>query len=89
MTIELCISDFENGFNKLKKAIEAGDAGKVSLYAHSIKGVAANVSANRLKSSAFDLEMAGKNGETGKWESLFEVMKDRFIEFKDEALKHM
>ncbi|MEQ8173023.1 MAG: response regulator, partial [Candidatus Eremiobacterota bacterium] len=57
-TLSLCVEDFTGSFTMLDEAIDKGDIDKIKLYAHSVKGLAANISANRLKKLACDLEVA-------------------------------
>jgi CheY-like chemotaxis protein len=87
MTLTLCIEDFTEAFSMLEKAIEEGDCETVKLYAHSAKGVSANISANRLKKASCELEMAAENEDIEKWREIFCVMKERFAEVREEIVK--
>lgn len=46
---------------QLKTALDKGDIQNVVLYAHNIKGFAANCSSNRLRQAAYKIEVAAKN----------------------------
>ncbi|MDM8551140.1 ATP-binding protein [Desulfobacterales bacterium HSG2] len=63
---------------KLEQASEAGEAKTVRYEAHSVKGVSANVGAEILSDTAFELETAGKNGAVDKFPSLIEKLKQEF-----------
>ena len=86
-TLKLSLIDYEYLFAKLRHAIDRGKSREVCLYAHSAKGISANISAGRLKQASYELEIASKNKDTGKWKELFCVMKERFDEVKEEAWK--
>jgi CheY-like chemotaxis protein len=47
---------------KLKSALDRKDAGDIKLHTHTIKGMGANFSANRLRDIAYQIECAGKDG---------------------------
>nr|MBF0222515.1 response regulator [Desulfobulbaceae bacterium] len=49
---------------RLKTAVRENNDEAIRLHAHSIKGMAANISAGRLKDTAFEIETAGKQGDT-------------------------
>ncbi|MEZ4524315.1 MAG: AAA family ATPase [Desulfobacterales bacterium] len=52
------------GIRKLRSAAEENDAEKIQFYAHSIRGISANISAERIRDAACEIENAGKKGET-------------------------
>ncbi len=60
-TLTLSIEDFDEAFTMIEEAIEKGDSEKIKLYAHSAKGLSANISAGRLKKVCYDLEMASES----------------------------
>jgi PAS domain S-box-containing protein len=55
---------------KLKTAMNEKDPANVRLHAHTIKGMCANISANRLTNAACRIETAGKEGRTDIADSL-------------------
>ena len=59
-------------------AIENNEAENVRLYAHKLKGSAMAIGAHHLKEAAYKLEMAGKQGDTASFESLFDEVKKQF-----------
>ncbi len=52
----------------LQAHVKAGAMDQVALLAHGLKGAAANVSAERLRLAAYELEQIGKAGESAKAE---------------------
>ncbi|MBL4636777.1 MAG: Hpt domain-containing protein [Kofleriaceae bacterium] len=61
------VTIFEESSNELLQelsdAMEAGEAGRLALAAHSLKGSASNLGAVLLSVAALELEKAGKAGE--------------------------
>ncbi|MEQ8191132.1 MAG: Hpt domain-containing protein [Candidatus Eremiobacterota bacterium] len=55
--------------------------------AHSVKGISANISANRLEKLACELEMKSEVKDREKWKEIFYLMKDRFAELQEEIKK--
>lgn len=66
---------------QLKASLDAGDAKQVRLYAHSIKGMAANISAYSLCETAYQTEIAGDNTELDKARALTAEMDRLFSGF--------
>ncbi|MCK5544077.1 MAG: Hpt domain-containing protein [Desulfobulbaceae bacterium] len=62
----------------LRDALDNGDAPEVHLRAHTIKGVAANFSSAPLRDIAGRIEMAGKEADLKKAESLFPELQEKF-----------
>ena len=60
---------------------------ELKLYAHSIKGVAANVSANIIKRIASEIEAAVKKGERDSLETLVTGLEEEFERFKISVVK--
>jgi len=58
--IPIFLEDNGERMAKLAEAVQAGMAEDVKLYAHSIKGAAANVGAEGLSALAYRLECAGR-----------------------------
>lgn len=48
---------------EIEKALQAGDARTVERTAHSLKGAAANLAAEPIRSIAWELEQAGRSGD--------------------------
>ncbi len=69
---------------KLKAAIAQGDARQIHATAHFIKGAAANIFANEIRTVAADIERAGTQGDIGAAGALMATLEARFVDF----LKH-
>jgi len=48
---------------KIAQALGRGNAREVELLAHSLKGAAASLSAERVREAAYQLELIGRNGD--------------------------
>jgi len=48
---------------KLTEAVQQGDAKRVEHLAHSLKGAAASLSAERVRQAAYQLEIIGRSGD--------------------------
>lgn len=59
--LSCALPDLDRELDRLAGAIAAGDLLEVARLAHRIKGVAANLRAQRLRTAASDLEIVGKN----------------------------
>lgn len=56
---------------QLAAAIEAGDFSSVGHQAHSLKGMSANIGAEKLQSVAYELEQSAKKGEIERINEIF------------------
>lgn len=87
--IELVLDSFFQEIPELIQDLSAAiiqeDADAVKAAAHSIKGSAANVNAEQLKETAFELESAARNDNLNSPEPLFILIKNRFNTFAQEA----
>jgi len=82
--IPVYLEDNKQRMQKLAEAVAAGRADQVKLYAHAIKGAAANMGATRLTELAYQLECAGRDGDRDKIETLFPQVQaefNRVVEF--------
>ncbi|MHB1306422.1 MAG: PAS domain S-box protein [Limisphaerales bacterium] len=61
--VELFFLEVDPGMDRLRKALEAGDAAAVKAAAHSIKGCSNNLGVRRLAALAARLEQQGKSGD--------------------------
>jgi PAS domain S-box-containing protein len=73
---------------KLKIAVNDNDAKNIRLHAHTVKGLSANFSASRLTDAAYQIETAGKEGQTELAASLTETL-DQELEIFQSALLEM
>ena len=62
----------------IKIAVEEGDAEMIAKYAHTLKGVGANIAASRMKECAMELEILGRNNSLDKAKEKFEVLEKEF-----------
>jgi PAS domain S-box-containing protein len=60
--VTLFLSEAEERYAALSQALEAGDSAGVAFAAHSLKGAAATMGAERVRSAAFRLEKLGRAG---------------------------
>jgi len=80
--IDNCIEDLTEEKEKLKEAFDLKDYEKIKFFSHSIKGAAANISANRLKKAAGEIERAVKTGEASKIKGFIDKLDEEFGELK-------
>ncbi len=71
--------------SKLRKALEAGDDEEARGLAHTLKGSAANLSANILMGFAAEAETALRAGNPGRAKALMEEIEEAFGELKAEV----
>lgn len=66
----------QNLIDDIQGAIEAGDASKLEISAHTLKGVLATFNALEAKEMAFALEKKGHDGETSETQEILDKMKE-------------
>ena len=76
------LEDAPNQVEKLKKALQEGDANRVERQAHLLKGAALNIGGNGLQNAARELEVAGKEGDLTKAQSLAAIFDQEFEKLK-------
>ncbi len=76
------IEDMPRQIDALRRYIEVGDTARAKTQAHTIKGAAANVGGERLRTVAFDLEQAGKAGDLEGMKSRLDALSACFAELK-------
>lgn len=78
---------FYDGLDKslpaLEAAIASGDADKVRVAAHAIKGSAANIGAMQAREVAAAIELAAKSGDTSNASAGLQELKQRLEEFRE------
>ncbi|GEM_PF-3326051 len=72
---------------KIKAATEEKDAKKIRDEAHSIKGMAANMSAFRIRKIASEMEIAGEKGDTDRARLFMDNLEKEVENFKAAAKK--
>ncbi len=68
----------------LKNAADRGDTEEIRHLAHFLRGISANVSAERIRDIACQMEIAGKKGETGLVRSLTDRLEQEADLFRSE-----
>ncbi len=63
---------------RMKQLSESGDLAALERQAHSLKGVAMNISAKALQKATFDAELAARNGEKERASSLAAKVEEEF-----------
>ena len=76
--MDLFLESVRNQIGALRQAISDGDAELVRREAHSIKGGAANLTADDLSRVAFELENIGKSGTLGASTVILERLEKEF-----------
>lgn len=76
--VPIFLTDNKERFKMLTEAVKACDAKGIKLYAHAIKGAAANIGAQRLSDIADRLECAGRENNVEAVTPLFNMLKTEF-----------
>ncbi|MEI6205207.1 MAG: response regulator [Desulfuromonadales bacterium] len=69
----------------LRTAVESGDSGRTHVQAHTIKGAAANITAEKIRATATALDDQAKAGEMAGAMKLVERLEEEFAEFVRET----
>jgi len=81
--LEMFRNNTAGNIEALRQAIVSGDDEQVRIQAHSIKGAAANISANRMKETAFALEMLVHDGQRDGRRELVARLESELREFSE------
>lgn len=76
--------DYPNKMKELKEATSHHHFDQIRKLSHSIKGSVGIFHANETRELAFELEMAGKNEDSGKIDELFSSLENSIRELDDE-----
>jgi len=76
--VENFSAQFSEELEKLKISVQEGKAEHIRFHAHTLKGMAANASAIRLREAARELETVAKQGNTDAVRSLTEKVEQEF-----------
>ncbi|WP_372999931.1 response regulator [Sulfurimonas sp.] len=74
--LTIFVQDIQNSITSLKEAIDAKDADKIKLHAHSIKGSSGNINAKSLEEKARELEDGSSTLKNQELRDKFEDMND-------------
>ena len=80
--VSLSIKSLSDRLPKLAEAVSGGDARGIHFHSHSIGGVAANVSAEDIRSIAARMEELAKAGSLAEMAGLLGALEDAFHSFK-------
>ena len=80
-------NDVPRQIQALEGFLESGDASAAERQAHNIKGASANVSAERLRKAAYDVEKRARDGDLARARSLMRELEGQFTLVK-EAMTH-
>ena len=80
--------NFEQRLNSLKEGIANKNFDEITFHSHSIKGISAMISAQRIRFVAEKIEKAGKAENLAEIEKLIILLEDIFEEFNYETKKH-
>jgi PAS domain S-box-containing protein len=80
--VPLCVEDNRERLEMLAAAVQAGSARDVKLYAHAIKGSAANTGATRLSQVAYRLEYMAHRDDLSQAEQLLQEIRAEFGRFE-------
>jgi signal transduction histidine kinase/HPt (histidine-containing phosphotransfer) domain-containing protein/ActR/RegA family two-component response regulator len=81
--VSLFLDSAPGYFRELAAAIAGENAAAVSKEAHKIKGAAANVAADALRSVCLEMELAGRNGDLPQIALLMPIIETEFRRFQD------
>lgn len=80
--VPLCVQDNRERLEMLAAAVQARNARDVKLYAHAIKGSAANTGATRLSQAAYRLEYMAYRDDLSQAEQLLQEIRAEFGRFE-------
>jgi len=78
LIVQTFLSDAPNQIKSLNESMEKENIEEVRRQAHTIKGMAANMSAEALREVAFEIEMAAKDGNLATVRESMKKMKQEF-----------
>ncbi len=78
----ICLEDNKTRLALLIEAVQAHDAANAKLYAHSIKGSAANLGAERLSQAALELERLAGQGDLSEADECLQRIQTEFERFE-------
>jgi len=78
--LSLALEDITSIIEKLRDSIKVRDLKKSSRYVHSLKGVTANITAEKMRRIAIELEHALEEGNYGHAEDISAQMEKAFLE---------
>ncbi len=83
--LELFTENTDETIKSLAEAAKSGDLETVAATAHSIKGSAANLSVERVRALASDLEQLAKNSEAADYQAFAVAIREEFQNFVEQV----
>jgi two-component system sensor histidine kinase/response regulator len=80
--IAMFLNDVPGQLQKLRRAVDENQISEIVLRAHTLKGSAANVSAEDMRQAAQALEMVGRSGDLKQAGELYLALEKEFDRFK-------
>jgi HPt (histidine-containing phosphotransfer) domain-containing protein len=87
--LSIFLETYRDAVPEMRQALADGQVEEAHRKAHTLKGVAGNISAKLLAERAFELEQAIRNGRTSGLESLFAGLEDRLTAARAAAEEFM
>ncbi|MBN2625247.1 MAG: Hpt domain-containing protein [Spirochaetales bacterium] len=83
--LRFTLEDVPDMLSRLEEALKKEESPRIiAEWAHKIKGSAGAVSAEKLFSSAFELEVTAQEEEDDNYEELYLLMRESFNEFRED-----
>ena len=82
--VNLFLGDMPERLESLQSEINSNEYESCGATAHTVKGVAANLSVMRLQEAATEIELAAKSQHTAELETLLETIKTVYEESENE-----
>ena len=76
--VKMFINDSPNCVQSITEALQAQDAKLIKLYAHSLKGAALHIGADKLANMAYELECAGRDKDIEQSIKLFAQIQEEY-----------
>ncbi len=87
--LQQSVKDIPERIQGLKNSLHNNDAQNARFYAHSIKGMAGNLSAHALQQVALDLENLGASEDKSGMQALLPELEQEFARFKEVLQKYL
>ncbi|MGA1867435.1 MAG: response regulator [bacterium] len=85
--IEIYLEDIPLRIEALNQALKDNNTGEIEQIAHTIKGSSSNIEAEALMEVAYQMEVAGRQGDLQKSHDIFHTLTREFEELKNILLK--
>ncbi len=83
--MEIFLEDVPERLGEIKVAVASRDGEAMARAAHSVKGAAANLSANAVREAAFHIEQAGRDGDLTNADEHVQTLETKVRELADFA----